>query len=61
MFRYDKIRRIGKGSFGVVTLVKRKTDGMHFVMKEMKIGSVTSYAFVVLNYCCVDRQNKINK
>ena len=41
MNRYKVLRNIGKGSFGVVDLVKRKNDNKSFVIKKMKIGSVS--------------------
>jgi len=42
MQRYEIVRKIGKGSFGTVDLVRRRKDGKTFVLKRMKIGSVTS-------------------
>lgn len=41
MQKYQILRKIGKGSFGVVNLIRRKTDSKLFVMKQMKIGSVS--------------------
>ena len=32
---------VGKGSFGVVVLVTRKSDGAQFVMKRLPIHNVT--------------------
>ena len=42
MEQYQIIRKIGKGSFGTVNLVRRKKDKQLFVMKEMKVGSVSA-------------------
>ena len=42
MQRYSVLRKIGKGSFGTVDLVRRRKDGKQFVLKRMKIGSVSS-------------------
>lgn len=42
MQRYEVLRKIGKGSFGTVDLVRRRKDGKSFVLKRMRIGSVSS-------------------
>lgn len=41
MQNYATVRKIGKGSFGEVSLVRRKSDKLSFVLKRMKIGSVS--------------------
>eukprot|EP01083_Nonionella_stella_P086476 240295_1 len=41
MQRYEVIRKIGKGSFGTVDLIRRRKDGKKLVLKRMKIGSVS--------------------
>ena len=41
MQKYVTLKQIGKGSFGTVDLVRRKRDGKSFVLKKMKIGSVS--------------------
>ena len=38
MENYEKISDIGKGSFGVVCKVRRKSDGRTLVWKEMNYG-----------------------
>jgi serine/threonine protein kinase len=38
MDKYTKVKVLGKGSFGSATLVKRKTDGQLFVVKEVNIS-----------------------
>ena len=41
MQKYEVIKKIGKGSFGTVDLVRRRRDRKLFVLKWMKIGSVS--------------------
>ena len=41
MESYEIIQNIGKGSFGVVSQVKRKSDGKIFVWKELNYGKMT--------------------
>ena len=41
MERYVRIRKIGEGSFGKATLVKRREDGKQFVIKEICISKVS--------------------
>lgn len=36
MEKYEKVERIGKGSFGVVSKVKKKSDGKFYVWKELE-------------------------
>ncbi len=40
MENYEKISDIGKGSFGTVSKVKRKSDGKVLVWKEMNYGKM---------------------
>jgi NIMA (never in mitosis gene a)-related kinase len=40
MENYEKITDIGKGSFGVVCKIKRKTDGKVLVWKELNYGKM---------------------
>ncbi|KDO35492.1 NEK protein kinase [Saprolegnia parasitica CBS 223.65] len=41
MDQYDHIRVIGKGSFGVVSKIRRQTDGKELVWKEVGYGQMT--------------------
>jgi serine/threonine protein kinase len=41
MNKYDKGKMIGKGSYGSVYLVRRRTDGKQLVMKIMTIQGVS--------------------
>lgn len=41
MDRYTRLQTIGKGSFGTVTLVRRKADGKALVWKELDYGKMT--------------------
>ena len=38
---YEKVEDIGKGSFGVVTKIRRKSDGKFFVWKELNYGKMS--------------------
>lgn len=40
MERYARVKKIGEGSFGKALLVKRKSDGKQFVIKEINISKV---------------------
>ena len=40
MERYTRVKKIGEGSFGKALLVKRKSDGKQFVIKEINISKV---------------------
>ena len=42
MYKYTKIRQIGKGSFGRALLVKSKENGKQLVVKEVNICRVRS-------------------
>ncbi len=42
MDKYTKVKVLGKGSFGQATLVKRKTDGELFVVKEVDMSKMSS-------------------
>lgn len=54
MERYARVKKIGEGSFGKALLVKRKTDGKQFVIKEINISKVR-----VLTLHCVIREFSI--
>ena len=41
MDNYEVIANIGKGSFGVVAKVKRKSDGKILVWKELNYGKMS--------------------
>lgn len=45
MDKYEKVKKIGEGSFGKAVLVKSKEDGRQFVIKEIGIAAVSSHAF----------------
>ena len=40
-YQYEKIKALGRGSFGVAYLVCRKSDGKCFVMKEIDTSHIT--------------------
>jgi NIMA (never in mitosis gene a)-related kinase len=41
MENYEKISDIGKGSFGSVSKIKRKSDGRILVWKELNYGKMS--------------------
>lgn len=41
MDNYEKVADIGKGSFGIVSKIKRKADGRIFVWKELNYGKMS--------------------
>eukprot|EP01006_Ploeotia_vitrea_P062924 TRINITY_DN84641_c0_g1_i1.p1 TRINITY_DN84641_c0_g1~~TRINITY_DN84641_c0_g1_i1.p1 ORF type:complete len:523 (-),score=65.80 TRINITY_DN84641_c0_g1_i1:1150-2718(-) len=41
MSKYERIRAVGKGSFGQAVLVKNKVDGLHYIVKEINIGQMS--------------------
>ena len=41
MENYDVICNIGQGSFGVVSKIKRKSDGKTLVWKELNYGKMS--------------------
>jgi serine/threonine protein kinase len=40
MEKYERIEDIGKGSFGLVSKIKRKVDGKILVWKELNYGKM---------------------
>ncbi|KAG7228793.1 hypothetical protein INR49_008571 [Caranx melampygus] len=42
MDKYEKVKKIGEGSFGKAILVKSKEDGRQFVIKEIGISGMSS-------------------
>ena len=40
MDNYEKIANIGKGSFGYVSKIRRKSDGRVLVWKELNYGKM---------------------
>jgi NIMA (never in mitosis gene a)-related kinase len=41
MENYEKVQDIGKGSFGLVSKIKRKADGKVLVWKELNYGKMS--------------------
>ncbi len=41
MENYTKLQDIGKGSFGAVSKIKRKSDGKILVWKELNYGKMS--------------------
>lgn len=44
MDKYEKVKKIGEGSFGKAVLVKSKEDGRQYVIKEIGISGVRARA-----------------
>lgn len=44
MDKYEKVKKIGEGSFGKAVLVKSKDDGHQYVIKEIGISGVRTHA-----------------
>lgn len=42
MDQYEKIKKIGRGTFGDVLLIKRKSDNMLFALKKVIIENMNS-------------------
>jgi serine/threonine protein kinase len=40
MEQYEKLKKIGRGTYGDVLVVKRKADGMHLALKKVAIESL---------------------
>lgn len=58
MDRYVRVKKIGEGSFGKALLVKKKTDGKQFVIKEISISKVC-HARDLLSNILVDEDSFI--
>lgn len=43
MDKYEKVKKIGEGSFGKAILVKSKEDGRQYVIKEIGISAVSMH------------------
>lgn len=52
MDKYEKVKKIGEGSFGKAILVKSKEDGRQYVIKEIGISGVTSFKIKTLSLAC---------
>lgn len=52
MDKYDKVKKIGEGSFGKAILVKSKEDGHQYVIKEIGISGVSSYEHYTTRFKC---------
>ena len=40
MEKYEKIKKIGRGTYGDVLLVKRKSDGKQLALKKVALESL---------------------
>lgn len=52
MDKYEKVKKIGEGSFGKAILVKSKEDGRQYVIKEISISGVSSCVKYSSNFTC---------
>ena len=52
---YDKIRLLGRGAFGAVYLVKRKSDGLQLAMKIVHIPPALDRALVLKEVTLLQR------
>lgn len=50
MDKYEKVKKIGEGSFGKAVLVKSKEDGRQYVIKEISISRVRDHAAYYTNF-----------
>ncbi|KAG9328306.1 hypothetical protein JZ751_015038, partial [Albula glossodonta] len=50
MDKYERVNKIGEGSFGKAILVKSKEDGKQYVIKEIGI-SRSGCLYIVMDYC----------
>jgi serine/threonine protein kinase len=39
--KYEKVAKVGEGSFGVVWKVKHKLTGQHYAIKKIRLESTT--------------------
>ena len=37
MDKYEKVKKIGSGTFGMVHLIRRKADGAYFALKRVPL------------------------
>ncbi len=37
LFKYEKLRKLGKGAAGEVELVRNKNDGKHYALKQINL------------------------
>ena len=42
MEKYDKVKKIGSGTFGMVHLIRRKADGSYFALKRVPLNQDTN-------------------
>lgn len=54
MEKYEKVKKIGEGSFGKAILVKSKEDESQYVIKEIGISRVGAHALSWIAICCSD-------
>lgn len=54
MEKYEKVKKIGEGSFGKAILVKSKEDESQYVIKEIGISRVGAHALSLITFSCSD-------
>lgn len=47
MDKYEKVKKIGEGSFGKAILVKSREDGHQYVIKEIGISRVSCSQYLL--------------
>lgn len=50
MEKYEKVKKIGEGSFGKAILVKSKQDDHQYVIKEIGISGVSTLCIIFYNF-----------
>lgn len=57
MEKYERLKKIGEGSFGKAILVKSREDGRQYVIKEIGISRVVHFVIMCLMSVMVGNNN----
>ena len=61
MDRFEKIRELGDGEFSTTYLVKRKSDGVKFVIKQFDIGDYDDHEITVASQEAETMKNMVHQ